>query len=75
MSDLDSLLSTYKGTRLKYMNVRRDAEEALLVAIVERIHVLEATRATNTQPGIYAPEFEAMKRKPGRPPKEATDAA
>jgi hypothetical protein len=41
MADLDKLHETYKAARLKYLSVRRDAEEALIAEIVDRLRDTE----------------------------------
>jgi hypothetical protein len=45
MADLDALHTTYKAARLKYLNIRRDAEEALMAEMVARVKLLEEAAA------------------------------
>ena len=54
--DLDKLYKTYKDARLKYLNVRRDAEETLIAALVDEVKALR--------------DAEEKRKRGGRPPKE-----
>jgi hypothetical protein len=79
MADLTELYTKYVESRNKYPQIRQAAEIALMGEIVERIKALDTAKANNTQLGIgslgdaHAAAF--VKRGPGRPPKEAPDAA
>lgn len=50
MSNLKELYDLYVKDRLAWMTIRRDREEALFKAIVERIEALEAKRGPGRPP-------------------------
>jgi hypothetical protein len=75
MADLDKLHKTYKDARLKYLNVRRDAEEALVDEMVSRLKLLEEAAAEPLDRMAKARAARAAKREAEAAAAEADKAA
>ncbi len=84
MEDLDELHRKYIDSRNKYPQVRQKGELDLMAELVARVKHLESelsycvkqTMGFGTYPLSEAAEqFDAPKRKPGRPPKEVANAS
>lgn len=68
MADLEKLHKTYKDARLRYLNVRRDAEEALIAELVDRLNdqnkrliLLEAERLLTMSGPEFSEEMHTVK--------------
>lgn len=77
MADLNKLLKDFYDNRLAYKEQYRQKFEALLTAMVDDIEALKDTtagmRAVQKDFSTAAEAAQALKRGPGRPPKEAAD--